>query len=199
MNKDIDTLYTAVLASAFGNPSLEDTDRGRMKLVLDTVVCAQEPLTVGALSGLLQLGSEDWVHASLQPLWSVIHISSVNSLVTTLHTSFPDYMFEKKRSEGHVCSAETHHGRLAERCFERIKKNRRQFNICGLESSYVFDSQVSDLAERVERAIPLDLMYACRYWAVHLILGDQSTQRIEILDDFLSKRLLLWMVLKYNR
>lgn len=193
VNVEIDALYHGVLGSAFNDPDLEDTDGERMKLVLDTVICAQAPLTVGALTGLLQLADADWVLTALSSLWSVIRISGANSLVTTLHTSFPDFMLSSERSDPHTCRAETHHGRLAELCLKRIEKNECQFNICGLESSYVVDEQVPDLEDRVKQAIPQDLWYACRYWAVHLELSGQSSKRVQLLRDFLSKRLLLWM------
>lgn len=190
-NKNIDVLYSTILDSAFNNPDLEDEDRERMKLVLDTVICAQEPLTVDALSGLLQLGPAEWVNVALRPLWSVLHIS--NNFVTTLHASFPDYMLESKRSDKHACDRMTHHGRLAELCFQRIERNERQFNICGLESSYLCDDQVPNLGERVKESIPLELGYACQYWALHLELGRKSEKRVQQLENFLYKRLLLWM------
>ena len=42
------------------------------------------------------------------------------------------------------------------------------FNICGLESSYLFNSEVPDLVERVEAKIPPHLSYSCQFWANHL-------------------------------
>ncbi|CAE6492659.1 unnamed protein product, partial [Rhizoctonia solani] len=67
-SKEIDGLYEAVLASAFGNPRLERLEKQRMELVLHTIVCVQEPLTIEALSGLLELSSTK-VIAALRPLW----------------------------------------------------------------------------------------------------------------------------------
>jgi len=42
------------------------------------------------------------------------------------------------------------------------------FNICGLESSYLFNSEVPDLVKRVEAKIPPHLSYSCQFWANHL-------------------------------
>ncbi|KAH7339779.1 WD40-repeat-containing domain protein [Rhizoctonia solani] len=192
-HKEIDKLYTIILASALHQPDIEAWEQARVKLVLDTVICAQEPLTVDALSGLLNLGNANRVRMALEPLWSVLHISSSNGLVSTLHASFPDFMFNPVRSKSYHCDLEAHNGRLAELCFERIKRNERQFNICGLVSSYTFDEHIPDLLGKVEQTIPLELCYAAQHWAVHLEQGGKSDTRANFLLEFLSQRLLLWM------
>ncbi|CUA73483.1 putative WD repeat-containing protein all2124 [Nostoc sp, PCC 7120] [Rhizoctonia solani] len=153
-SKEIDRLYKAVLASAFGNSRLERIDKQRMELVLHTVVCAREPLTIEALSGLLDLS----------------FTKKASDQVNILHASFPDYMLDPTRSGQFACNAELHHGKLAQLCFRRIGRNIPQFNICGLESSYKLDEAIPDLDHRVKKAISTDLLYACQYWAVHLCL-----------------------------
>ncbi|KAB5591586.1 Lissencephaly-1 [Ceratobasidium theobromae] len=188
----VDTLYGTILASAFNKPTLKPRDKDRVRLILDTVVCAQEPLTVDALAGLLKLKDARVVRVALEPLWSILHISK-SGLVSTLHASFPDYMLDTSRSETHGCNAQIHHQKLTGLCFDRIKRNERQFNVCELESSYIFDDDVPDLAERVKKAIPLDLSYACQYWAVHLELGGAWSEVAKPLVEFLSERVLLWM------
>ncbi|KAJ1305719.1 hypothetical protein OPQ81_010453 [Rhizoctonia solani] len=192
--KEIDRLYEAVLISAFGNEDLEQAEKERMVLVLHTVVCAQEPLTVAALAGLLSLAPTQ-VAEALNPFWSVLHISESASghRVSTLHASFPDYILEPKQSNQFACNAQMHHGRLAGWCFKRIEQNIPQFNVCDLSSSYLFDEDVPDLEEKVQQKIPMDLLYACQYWAVHLSLGVESAKLAAMLHEFLSKRLLLWI------
>ncbi|KEP46756.1 vegetative incompatibility protein HET-E-1 [Rhizoctonia solani 123E] len=192
--KEIDGLYEAVLASALGNPHLECSERQRMELVLHTVVCAQEPLSVEALAGLLRLNTSKVV-AALKPLWSVLHVSGRHDSdrVNILHASFPEYILDPTRSGQFTCKAELRHGKLADLCFGRISRNIPQFNICNLESSHIFDTNVTEIGEKVKQMIPMDLLYACQYWAVHLCLGGKAEVRAMELYDFLSKRLLLWM------
>ncbi|KAG8759721.1 hypothetical protein FRC11_001541 [Ceratobasidium sp. 423] len=192
-NKDIDTLYHIILAAALGSSGIEPWERERIKLVLDTVICAQEPLTVDALAGLLDLGNAGRVSRALEPLWSVLHVSRSNGLVSTLHASFPDYILDRGRSKEYWCDPQAHNGKLAALCLERIRRNERQFNICDIKSSYVPDDQVPGLRERINQEIPLELMYACCYWSMHLDLGGPSPQRADLLFDFISERLLLWM------
>ncbi|CAE6539658.1 unnamed protein product, partial [Rhizoctonia solani] len=192
--KEIDQLYAVVLASALEDENLEDFEKDRIQLVLHTVICAEEPLTIDALAGLLSL-RRTHVLAALKPLWSVLRVSESNSAhrISTLHASFPDYMFDSNRSRHFVCNAPIHNGVLAELCLRRIERNQSRFNICNLGSSYVFDEDVPDIDNKVKEAIPLDLLYACQYWAVHLSLGGSLDNLIEMLHKFFSKRLLLWI------
>jgi hypothetical protein len=191
-NKEIDELYTTILKAALDDPGLDKAEKGDMKQVLYTVICAQEPLTIRALSGLLKLHDIDRVHAALRPLWSVLHVVGTSELVTTLHASFPDYMLDSTRSKAYWCDQSAHHYVLTQLCFDCIKDTKPQFNICGLESSYVPDGEVTDLAQRVQNAISTKLFYACRYWAAHLHFTE-SSDLSKWLEDFLSVRLLLWV------
>ncbi|EUC53523.1 vegetative incompatibility protein HET-E-1, putative, partial [Rhizoctonia solani AG-3 Rhs1AP] len=159
-NEEIDDLYITVLDAALGNRRLRKVEREGMQQVLHTVVCARDPLTVSGLSELLQIHNTERVRAVLRPLWSVLHVVGANELVTTLHASFPDFMFNPTRSRAYHCDSDTHNRILAEHCLERIKRAQPQFNICGLESSYLPDDNVPDIKQRVTNAIWPDLLYA---------------------------------------
>ncbi|KAL5634823.1 hypothetical protein ACGC1H_002752 [Rhizoctonia solani] len=197
---EVDELYTTILEAALGDKGLDEVDQLDMQRVLYTVICAREPLTVGGLSELLQINDTDCVRAALRPLWSVVHVVGGSELVTTLHASFPDFMFDLTRSKAYHCDSEAHHRLLGEHCLERIKRAQPQFNICGLESSYLPDHMVPNIQKRVANAIPSDLLYACRYWADHVETGKSPLTLTAQLQDFLSRRLLLWMeVLNLNK
>ncbi|CAE6505525.1 unnamed protein product [Rhizoctonia solani] len=192
-HKEIDELYTTVLQEALENSELEDTDKDDMQQALRTVICAREPLTVDALSKLLGMDGVNQARAALRPLWSVLHISGTSEVVTTLHASFPDYMLDSLRSGQYYCDPQAHNQFLALRCFDCFRNVRPQFNICGLESSFVSDDAVPGLEERVKQAIAAEMFYAARYWAVHLQSSVSSPDLLRELENFLSERLLLWM------
>ncbi|QRV84244.1 WD repeat-containing protein [Ceratobasidium sp. AG-Ba] len=187
----IDALYISILSAAYDSKALDNSDRAEMMLVLHTVICACEPLSTSAMADLLGLESEQIVQSILLPLLSVLQISE-SGIVTTLHESFRDFLLQNTRSGRFYCSAVEQNGRLAELCFRNIGK-QVPFNICGLESSYVFDKDVRDLGERVDRIITEALFYACCYWDAHMSLTDSSKSLLEQLFRFLSERLLLWM------
>ena len=75
----------------------------------------------------------------------------------------------------------------------RVMKSDLRFNICGLETSHLRNTDVPDLATRVENTIHPHLSYACRFWADHLIVTAYDTTILYELRDFLHHRLLYWL------
>lgn len=195
----INVLYSTILDAALNNTKLEPQERNRRKLVLWTAVCAREPISTKTLAVLAGLENEKQAARALQPLRSVLYVSEHNSLVTTLHASFSDYMFSQERSGEFFCDQKICNQLVARRCFE-IMKGQLRFNICELESSFIFDENVSDLKSRLEKNISHELFYACQYWANHLKLAGMSNGLITMLEEFLSQHLLFWMeVMSLNK
>ncbi|KAB5591575.1 Vegetative incompatibility protein HET-E-1 [Ceratobasidium theobromae] len=178
--KQIDILYSTILGAALNGDDLEPEERSRRQLALWTAVCAQEPIHMKTLAALAGLGSEKQALTALQSLRSVLHISDQDDLVSTLHASFPDYMFNQNRSGDFFCD-QTIHSQLVARRF-------------------IPDEKVPNLKSRIKENISHELFYACRYWADHLKLAAASDGLQSGLDEFLSERLLFWMgVLNLNR
>jgi hypothetical protein len=190
--KDLDALYNAILATAFDEPGLAQPDRDEMELVLRTILCAQEPLTVATIATILKLDGEDLVYAALRPLLSIVQVSETSGLVTTLHASFSDFMFDEHRSGKSFCDRARHHGLLAQLCFDVMKTPDPPFNICKLESSFLFDKDVSNLEEKINTSLSTALFYACQHWGAHMRAAEASPKLVNELHAFLSVRLLLW-------
>ncbi|CEL56713.1 Vegetative incompatibility protein HET-E-1 OS=Podospora anserina GN=HET-E1 PE=4 SV=1 [Rhizoctonia solani AG-1 IB] len=189
----IDELYMTVLDAAFVKSGLDGTIKERMKNVLETVVCAVEPMTVDAMARLLGLETGNQIERLLMPLRSVLNVAKKTGLVSTLHASFPDFMLSSDRSGSYHCHYRTRHLKMTKACLNSIDANKSKFNICGLASSYDRDSKVEGLEKRVNESISPALVYACRYWSKHLNLAESSSQLIDIVHNFFSSRLLLWM------
>ncbi|CUA71833.1 Apoptotic protease-activating factor 1 [Rhizoctonia solani] len=168
-NKPIDRLYGAILRAALEDEAIDEFERRDMIRLLHTIITAQAPLTIGALCSMLKLDN-DRVRSAIRPLWSVLHVTGKNELVTTLHASFPDYMFDTERSGVYHCDKKAQHAALARLCLDCIDATSPRFNICSLESSFVPDKDVVDLNERIRQAISLELLYACRYWGTHFLV-----------------------------
>ncbi|KAB5588069.1 Vegetative incompatibility protein HET-E-1 [Ceratobasidium theobromae] len=189
---EVDALYGAVVKAALERKGLDSRETSNVRAVLWTVLCAQEPIGVNTLATLSGVDDTARTLSALQPLRSVVHLSEGSGLVSTLHASFPDFMFDKERSGVFFCDPTEHHQLMARRCFEVMKKQLR-FNICNLESSFVPDSKVEDLGGRIAKAISPPLSYACLYWADHLEFTSVSNHLSDILREFLSVRLLFWI------
>ncbi|CAE6486418.1 unnamed protein product [Rhizoctonia solani] len=187
---NLDRLYTTVLEAVFTS-RLSRTEKQQMQSVLWMVVCAREPISVVTIAQLASL-DEQQVWTALQSLQSVVHVPEDNSLISALHTSFPEYMLHRLRSKGFHCDEPKSNEMLAYRCFH-VMKSELKFDICELETSYLTDDQVNDLEARVTRCISPTLSYACRNWSSHMSLAPSQGIMRDMLLDFLSSRLLFWI------
>ncbi|KAG8686343.1 hypothetical protein FRC11_009095 [Ceratobasidium sp. 423] len=187
----LDTLYLTILNSAFDEKELEAVELENIRLSLNTVVCAKEPIPLQTLSSLTGIVLED-VLASLEPLRSVLHVSESTGMISIFHASFPEFMFHKERSERFHCVESIHGDFLTRQCFS-IMKSQLRFNICHLENSFILDQEVEDLETRVEKYISEPLLYACQYWAEHLASAKPSNVINVLLRDFLRDHLLFWL------
>ncbi|QRV75508.1 WD repeat-containing protein [Ceratobasidium sp. AG-Ba] len=190
--RDIDALYTAILDIAYDDHDLTRLDRVEMLFILHTVICAGEPLSKRVMKSLLSLKNEERVQAALLPLLSVLQISETSGVVTTLHESFRDYLLEKERSGRFYCDAAQHNETLAKYCLHHINQ-LIPFNICSLESSYLFDRDVDGLENKIRETISEEVFYGCCYWSIHIIAAKVSESLAGLIFKFLSERLLLWM------
>ncbi|KAF8750268.1 WD40 repeat-like protein [Rhizoctonia solani] len=60
----------------------------------------------------------------------------------------PDYIFDEARSKRFYCDETKHSQLLCKHCFD-IMRDQLRFNICGLETSFIADSEVKDLKARI--------------------------------------------------
>ncbi|KAF8753840.1 WD40 repeat-like protein [Rhizoctonia solani] len=188
----IDKLYLAVLESALEDEELEHSEREAILAVLHTVLMTQQPIRVETIALLAGIDGPERVEYALAPLRSVLHQSESTGLVSTLHASFPDFMFSHTRSGSYFCDIGKHSPGMAHRCFT-VMKDQLRFNICDLPSSFIPDENVDNLQDRIKHRISPSLAYVCRYWASHVSLAPANDDLREDMSVFLSERLLFWM------
>ncbi|CAE6413345.1 unnamed protein product [Rhizoctonia solani] len=189
----VDPVYMEVMNTALGDEDLEEDETDDVRIVLNTVLLAQEPIsiaTIGMLGGITDL---QHVENALHPLRSTLHHSEKTGLVSPLDSAFPEIMFSKERSGSYFCDAAEHSQHLALGCFLGMKEQLR-FNICELDSSRLFDEKVENIQSRIKNKISPPLAYACRYWANHLnVAAKLDDALLGLLTEFLTTRLLYWM------
>ena len=196
----IDALYKQVMFTAFGG--LNDNLLQDRLYALHTLLCTQERVSTSVAG---ELHSEDPEMAELvelvvEELHAVLHVKE--DRVLWYHASFPDFIFSQERS-GNVllstdsrvvdmhCDEAAQHARLAHSCF-RIMKSHLRFNICDLPSSFLLDSEVSNLKDRIRANIGEGLRYSCLHWAQHFAQASSGDGRREI-GDFLQLGVLFWI------
>ncbi|CAE6454259.1 unnamed protein product [Rhizoctonia solani] len=187
--KELDRLYTKILSIAFSE--LIQPEKENREAVLWTPICAEEPVTIDTLASLADR-TQQQVISALQPLQSVLYISEDGSHVSPLHSSFLEFMLDRARSRKYYLDRSKHSLLIAKCCLE-VMKNQLTFNICRLESSFLFDRDIPDLEDRISEHIPPILYYACSYWGTHLRLSRTSDTLSSMVADFLSHGLLFWM------
>ena len=87
-------------------------------------------------------------------------IADVSTPVHALHASFYNFLADPVWSMEFAIKMEDIHCQLTWACV-RVMKTGLCFNICGLETSYLPNSKVTDLDGRVLKYIPAHLSYAC--------------------------------------
>ncbi|KAF8733633.1 WD domain, G-beta repeat, partial [Rhizoctonia solani] len=190
-HSDIDRLYTTILDSAVNQSGREPQEQQQMYMILWTAVCTREPVNIDTLAALAGIKSTK-ANILLQPLYSVLHVSQTTKVITTFHASFPDFIFDETRSAKFYCNEARHSQTMAEQCFE-VMRDQLRFNICGLESSFITDSEVQDLEARITRSISPTLSYAAHHWGYHVVKSESCEMSWRGLEQFLSHRLLFWM------
>ncbi|GAB1527962.1 hypothetical protein RhiTH_011151 [Rhizoctonia solani] len=190
-HSEINQLYTTILDTAVYQSNREPREQEWMQLIIWTAVCTREPVTIDTLAALAGIKPAK-ATILLQSLYSVLHVSQVTNMVSTLHASFPDYIFDEARSKRFYCDETTHSQLLSKHCFD-IMHDQLRFNICGIETSFIADSEVKDLKARINRSISPTLSYAAHHWGHHVAKSTHCGETQTKLEEFFSNQLLFWM------
>jgi len=197
----IDALYKQVMLTAF--EGLDDDDLLEDRLcALHTLLCTQERVSTSVAGELLSDDPDmaEVVELVVEELHAVLYVKE--DRVLWYHASFPDFIFSQARSGRILLSTDSHfvdmhcdeaaqHARLARSCL-RIMKSHLRFNICDLPSSFLLDSEVPDLKDRIRTNIGESLRYSCVHWAQHFAQTSSGDGRREI-GDFLQLGVLFWI------
>ncbi|GAB1525253.1 hypothetical protein RhiTH_008411 [Rhizoctonia solani] len=188
---EIDKLYTTILEAAMHQSGQEPQEQQQMRLILWTAVCTREPVNINTLAALSGIKATK-VNTLLQSLYLVLHVLQATMMITTLHASFPNFMFDKARSAKFYCNKAEHSQLLAKRCFQ-VMQDQLRFNICSLETLFIANSKVQDLDHQIAKSILPTLSYIAHHWGDHLVRSTPCEVIRKRLEDLLSYRLLFWM------
>ncbi|KAI5123843.1 hypothetical protein M0805_009135 [Coniferiporia weirii] len=199
---ELDQMYTAVVKNAsVGLDNLQV-----VKAVLGVLFCTAKnrPLPEHALihfiTGLVEDINIEDLENTIDSLQSVLYRDeSQGDIIRVCHPSFLDYIGDHLQSQEYWTEVSMLDSIMATRCLQ-IMISKLRFNICNLESSYVFDDNVPDLQDRVKKYIPQHLQYSCLYWKNHIQSSALKFNPQEVQDmvySFLHNiRALYWLVLR---
>ncbi|KIM19657.1 hypothetical protein M408DRAFT_31032, partial [Serendipita vermifera MAFF 305830] len=184
---DMAELYTLVLETLFSIPSEDDIRNFRA--VMGAIIFTRESLDEASLVHFLHI-EESKLKDILTGLHSVLDCGNT---IKVHHQSFVDFLIDADDCpSSFLINKERETRNLALCCLDTMKRHLR-FNICNLESSYVRNQDVPDLAQRVDEFIPPYLSYSSRYWAVHLVETTYDEDINGSLQNFMDEQFLLWL------
>ena len=199
LGQDLDPLndlYKQVLEGYFK----ADIVLRRFRSVIGQLLAAFEPLSIQSLTALRRYSvSERNVEDSVVAI--VSHLGSLLSNVTStdwtlpiipLHTSFRDFLTNKRLSGPFYIDLGEAHRQLARSCFS-LMLEKLKFNICDLPSSYYPNDKIDDLQSRIGKHISSTLFYACQFWDNHLERVEFGSGLLVPLRSLFEEKFLFWL------
>ncbi|KAG8754824.1 POC1 centriolar protein A [Ceratobasidium sp. 428] len=192
---DIDALYTTAIKASV--PDLAEDNIRYLRQCLGAVVvtATRIPLSTANLALLLHgRVSQSTLKGVVEGLASVLHIDKTNDeAVRIFHPSFMDYITDQARSKDLWIDLAEQNTVVAECCLRLLTEGGLKFNMCDLETSDQFNSDVLDLDARVYKVFRPHLSYSCLYWSSHI-----SGARVESLESsirrfLLGRKMLYWI------
>ncbi|KIO01540.1 hypothetical protein M404DRAFT_28573 [Pisolithus tinctorius Marx 270] len=190
----LDGMYSTILDSVMpksGTPFL------RFRSVMRQLLTMLEPLPIAALNHMRSLFPSEEEHYDvviiLQFMAPVLSGISDHTLpVQPLHASFNDFLTDPLRSGPYFIdtsdSSDLAHASL------QVLYRELSFNVCGLENSYLSNSQIPDLSERIKSNIPQHLSYSCKFWAKHLEVARFDLSLVTSVQAIVeSEKILFWI------
>ncbi|TFK68172.1 WD40 repeat-like protein [Pluteus cervinus] len=114
--------------------------------------------------------------------------------IQIVHPSLADFLLDPKSTRFYIDSSQIQQF-LFQQCVT-VMSGQLKFNICNIETSYKWNTDISDLQTKITKNISLELQYSCLYWIHHLIQCDKSlVARSEIIwtSIFVNLKTLFWI------
>ena len=191
----LDDMYSTFLKEVTNGPS---DVLVMFRSVMQQILWSKEPLSISALDSMRARFPREDDHYSVGDILNSMAslLSGTNTTLTPihpLHASFYDFLLDEKRSgEFFIEQGNVHHD-LAQASIS-VMQAGLQFNICGLETSYLANLEVVDLDKRIEQNISPHLLYACQFWAVHLQGAGFNPELAQSVSGFVTgEKLLFWL------
>jgi hypothetical protein len=197
-------LYFDILLQAVSdyNGTVNPESVRRLRDIIEIVIFAQHPLTPRALSELLNIKTDELI-SYLSTLVSVLVIPDANSsdgVIRPLHQSFHDFVCQHsgRVHDDLAIDATIANVHLTEYCLSRLSQDLH-FDMCEIRDPSLFNVEVEDMQDRLEKYVSLALRYSCEFWAVHCLYtvqasGSQGEVPLGLLE-FCNTHLLHWIEL----
>ncbi|KIK38133.1 hypothetical protein CY34DRAFT_809670 [Suillus luteus UH-Slu-Lm8-n1] len=177
---------------------LRSTTLARFRSVMGQILGTVEPLPLASLNAMRCHFPQQEDHFDVQlivkSMGSLLSgTTNPDSPIRPLHASFSDFLTDKPSSgEFFIDLSKTQHN-LAFASL-RVMEHGLRFNICGLKSSFLLNSEDPGLQNRVGKCIPPHLSYSSRYWTLHVrttVFDKELAKEVKLFFD--NERLFFWL------
>ena len=196
--KGLDQLYIGVLENAMRHYGPEEASyevelNSQFRRILGCIVILLNAVAVTPLARLCGLEPTPVFLTvdSLRAIFKVPNTPSDPNSIRLHHPSFRDFILDPKRCTDPrllVDEAEAH-GDLFSNCLDLMSKLQK--DICNLQLPGIMASAVEK--GEVEKSLPPEIQYACRYWAHHLQRSNTTLCNDDKVHNFLRKHFLHWL------
>jgi hypothetical protein len=115
------------------------------------------------------------------------------SPIRPLHASFREFLTDKSSSKDFFVEMSDSQRNLAFGSL-RVMADDLRFNMCNLKSSYLSNSEDTELPDRIATCIPSHLSYSCRFWTTHIRETDFDTELVKEIRSFFNNEWLLFWI-----
>ena len=192
--RELDEMYTRILQHSFRKVG-ERHDKKNLadifKQVIGSLTILYEPLSAASLSKLLSVRQEV-VDVRVRHLHSVLIVPDGEDYpIRLLHPSFRDFLHDKQRCHDELfwVDEKKAHAAIVDSCLCVMSRLKR--DICCLRKPSALASMVK--SDKVERYLPVELQYACRYWVEHLLKSKLQLYNDDHIHVFLRQHLIHWL------
>ena len=191
-NTTLDSLYTSILETAFGEEGPEIYSKARS--TIGAVVLLSNPLSPPGIAELIGLNPRE-VILLLTLVHSLLAVDEEFSQpVKPFHKSFPDFITDPLRCADarFYISPRNAHFELVANCLRVMNEGLAQ-NLLSLPD-YALNSEIKDLETRVDDCVSVALRYACQSWYGHLTEAEgDTTGVVSRLHVLLEDKFLAWL------
>jgi hypothetical protein len=195
LERHLNRIYTIVLKNSIQDYADKEKEEQykAIRYVLGSIVVLFSPLSAQSLDQLLDV--TEGVRPTLEDLHAILDIPNNQSRPLRLHhPSLRDFLLDRKRcgDDRFYVDEKSTHKKLARCCLKLMSapSSLRQ-DMCNLPGPGVLRREIDEAI--INRNLPPELQYACRYWVNHLERSGRSIEDGDATHYFLKNHLLHWL------
>ncbi|KAG8794017.1 hypothetical protein FRC12_000806 [Ceratobasidium sp. 428] len=190
----LDELYSTAIRSGIKDEGEDNKATVRLCVGAIVTTSSRAPLSISDLGRLLSKHLDtSTLRTVVKALSSVLYENGgAGGPVRVYHPSFEDYITDRTRSGDFYVDQRHYNGLLAE-CSLETMLTELKFNICGLETSHMFNDDIPRLDQRVQAAVPVYLQYSCLHWYGHITQAEADSIADPLKQFLFGDSLVYWI------